>query len=226
MLMILARLVRSESFWAVVKVRSPHTGPGIRYIIVCMYVTSYPGYGPSVPSPARSALFLRALGGGFVKYIEGVGSLLLLLVEINFGERIVIKKGLCFFSVFPYKIDFPVSEEKRWRNGHFKLGVEPPARRYYSDRYPDIWDARASLGRYNRMSDSLEGKLSQIGSDLVNNALTVAVTGQLRHQSAAPQEQRTTTPTTTTASARASARAARATARARGARAGAAAVAA
>ena len=33
MLMILARLVRSESFWAIVKVRSPHTGPGIRYII-------------------------------------------------------------------------------------------------------------------------------------------------------------------------------------------------
>ena len=33
MLMIPARLVRSESFWAVVKVRSPHTGPGIRYII-------------------------------------------------------------------------------------------------------------------------------------------------------------------------------------------------
>ena len=30
MLMILARLVRSESFWAVVKVRSPHTGPGGR----------------------------------------------------------------------------------------------------------------------------------------------------------------------------------------------------
>ena len=34
MLMILARLVRSESFWAVVKVRSPHTGPGISYIII------------------------------------------------------------------------------------------------------------------------------------------------------------------------------------------------
>ena len=33
MLMIPARLVRSESFWAVVKVRSPHTGPGISYII-------------------------------------------------------------------------------------------------------------------------------------------------------------------------------------------------
>ena len=33
MLMILARLVRSESFWAVAKVRSPHTGPGISYII-------------------------------------------------------------------------------------------------------------------------------------------------------------------------------------------------
>ena len=33
MLMILARLVRSEGFWVVAKVRSPHTGPGIRYII-------------------------------------------------------------------------------------------------------------------------------------------------------------------------------------------------
>ena len=31
MLMILARLVRSEIFWAVVKVRSPHTGPEVSY---------------------------------------------------------------------------------------------------------------------------------------------------------------------------------------------------
>ena len=31
--MILARLVRSESFWAVVKVRSPHTGPEVCYNI-------------------------------------------------------------------------------------------------------------------------------------------------------------------------------------------------
>ena len=31
MLMILARLGRSESFWAVVKVRSPHTGPEVSY---------------------------------------------------------------------------------------------------------------------------------------------------------------------------------------------------
>ena len=31
MLMILARLARSESFWAVVKVRSPHTGPEFGY---------------------------------------------------------------------------------------------------------------------------------------------------------------------------------------------------
>ena len=31
MLMILARLVRSESFWAIVKVRSPHTGPEVSY---------------------------------------------------------------------------------------------------------------------------------------------------------------------------------------------------
>ena len=30
-LMILARLVRSESFWAVVKVRSPHNGPEVSY---------------------------------------------------------------------------------------------------------------------------------------------------------------------------------------------------
>ena len=34
MLMILARLVRSESFWAIVKVRSPHTGPEVCYIII------------------------------------------------------------------------------------------------------------------------------------------------------------------------------------------------
>ena len=32
MLMILARLVRSESFWAVVKIRSPHTGPEVWYL--------------------------------------------------------------------------------------------------------------------------------------------------------------------------------------------------
>ena len=31
MLMIPARLGRSESFWAVVKVRSPHTGPEVSY---------------------------------------------------------------------------------------------------------------------------------------------------------------------------------------------------
>ena len=31
MLMILARLVRSESFWAVVKVRSPHNGLEVSY---------------------------------------------------------------------------------------------------------------------------------------------------------------------------------------------------
>ena len=36
MLMILARLVRSESFWAVAKVRSPHTGPEVCYIIALL----------------------------------------------------------------------------------------------------------------------------------------------------------------------------------------------
>ena len=35
MLMILARLVRSESFRAVVKVRSPHTGPEVWYPRKC-----------------------------------------------------------------------------------------------------------------------------------------------------------------------------------------------
>ena len=43
MLMILARLVRSESFWAVVKVRSPHTGPE-------------PGYPRILPSDAEEPL--------------------------------------------------------------------------------------------------------------------------------------------------------------------------
>ena len=47
MLMILARLVCSESFWAVAKVRSPHTGPGIRYII------SSPSHPPTNNSGAR-----------------------------------------------------------------------------------------------------------------------------------------------------------------------------
>ena len=39
MLMILAQTVRSESFWAAVKVRSPHTGPGISYIIFRLTAT-------------------------------------------------------------------------------------------------------------------------------------------------------------------------------------------
>ena len=41
MLMILARLGRSESFWAVAKVRSPHTGPE----------PGYPRLSPSLSSP-------------------------------------------------------------------------------------------------------------------------------------------------------------------------------
>ena len=50
MLMILARLVRSESFWAVAKVRSPHTGPGIRYIIAVGLETAFLRP-PSQPRP-------------------------------------------------------------------------------------------------------------------------------------------------------------------------------
>ena len=40
MLMILARLVRSESFWAVAKVRSPHTGPEVSYALEMYYTQS------------------------------------------------------------------------------------------------------------------------------------------------------------------------------------------
>ena len=44
MLMVLARLVRSESFWAVVKVRSPHTGPEFGY-----------------PRPSETRVYFKAL---------------------------------------------------------------------------------------------------------------------------------------------------------------------
>ena len=87
MLMILARLVRSESFWAVAKVRSPHTGPGIRYIIaafvlslfrthVCMAIeAAFPTTCSSlVTSPASSLLFLSGMGSvsaGSVQAITG-----------------------------------------------------------------------------------------------------------------------------------------------------------
>ena len=56
MLMILARLVCSESFWAVVKVRSPHTGPGIRYIIKACQPSAEAGAGP-VAERARADEF-------------------------------------------------------------------------------------------------------------------------------------------------------------------------
>ena len=50
MLMILARLVRSESFWAVVKVRSPHNGPEV----------SYPRAAPSKLGPLLTDSSLRS----------------------------------------------------------------------------------------------------------------------------------------------------------------------
>ena len=68
MLMILARLVRSESFWAVVKVRSPHTtGPGISYIIARRPAAAEPAAaepaaaaGPAAAAePAEAALAAR-----------------------------------------------------------------------------------------------------------------------------------------------------------------------
>ena len=48
MLMILARLVRSESFWAVVKVRSPHTVPEVCYIIRLRLLFALPALVPRV----------------------------------------------------------------------------------------------------------------------------------------------------------------------------------
>ena len=65
MLMILARLVRSESFWAVVKVRSPHTGPGIRYIIeqACSSLTRSPLSSVVLLCPCLFLWHLGVLGG-------------------------------------------------------------------------------------------------------------------------------------------------------------------
>ena len=61
MLMILARLVRSESFWAVVKVRSPHTGPEVCYTHWANRPISLPlnHHGPVTPS-ARGQRLPRA----------------------------------------------------------------------------------------------------------------------------------------------------------------------
>ena len=62
MLMILARLVRSESFWAVVKVRSPHTGPEFGYPrrgeacqqgYCCLHQQAREHYGVSLPALVR-----------------------------------------------------------------------------------------------------------------------------------------------------------------------------
>ena len=53
MLMILARLVRSESFWAVAKVRSPHTGPEFGYPRPARRLP------PLSPLPALAGAFAR-----------------------------------------------------------------------------------------------------------------------------------------------------------------------
>ena len=51
MLIILARLGRSESFWAVVKVRSPHTSPEVCYPRTPLSLSRYPGYIQTVSRP-------------------------------------------------------------------------------------------------------------------------------------------------------------------------------
>ena len=60
MLMILARLVRSESFWAVVKVRSPHTGPEVCYIIASASPPSRRRPAPAAPRRMPGARAGRA----------------------------------------------------------------------------------------------------------------------------------------------------------------------
>ena len=69
MLMILARLVRSESFWAVVKVRSPHTGPGITWSTWSAVINLTPRTGelrsaPSWPDARHRVTGKRALAQG------------------------------------------------------------------------------------------------------------------------------------------------------------------
>ena len=56
MLMILARLVRSESFWAVVKVRSPHNGRKYRTL-------DGGGRGQGIRTEARNAMASPPLAG-------------------------------------------------------------------------------------------------------------------------------------------------------------------
>ena len=69
MLMILARLVRSESFWAVAKVRSPHTGPepGYPRRAVASGAGRSPGrsHKSTSPGPRHTGFFLKVGGGYF-----------------------------------------------------------------------------------------------------------------------------------------------------------------
>ena len=55
MLMILARLVRSESFWAVVKVRSPHNGPEVWYPRIVLRRFGVAAAGPQLLRLCRGA---------------------------------------------------------------------------------------------------------------------------------------------------------------------------
>ena len=81
MLMILARLVRSESFWEVVKVRSPHTGPEVCYIILysstALY-TLHPLHPPSATEvllPRDPSIVSPSLAGVFIGHNKhGTGS--------------------------------------------------------------------------------------------------------------------------------------------------------
>ena len=66
MLMILARLVRSESFWAIVKVRSPHTGPEFGYPRQTTGSARWPRSQLRLPrpNPARATLLVPAAAVG------------------------------------------------------------------------------------------------------------------------------------------------------------------
>ena len=71
MLMILARLVRSESFWAVAKVRSPHTGPEPGYPRISAAPEAQE---PRTPDRDESALTLAAQAASGATSTEWVPS--------------------------------------------------------------------------------------------------------------------------------------------------------
>ena len=94
MLMILARLVRSESFWAVVKVRSPHTGPEVCYIITPkLWLLHSPG-SPFMPPRGRPTLVVLSPVASSSVASSSVAS----LSPASCGMCVSLLDGVGFFS--------------------------------------------------------------------------------------------------------------------------------